>query len=372
MNLNILIIEDENAIQEMWEESIDMYHVDESPVFNIIPTYCNSLSAAKKLLSNSFYDAAVIDIRLKNEDGTPNNENDDGNEIFDYLTKSSLSITAIYTGEPGIADDHHIQKNISQIFTKGDGAIQEILSWIDNKKSLISSMKDIKYSFDREMAKCFSRSVWPRWEYWLDKDVIEVNIDSALKRHMATHLHATFLNENNNKVHPEEYYFIPPLRESLDTGDIIFDGDSYEILITPRCDIAQNKSDTYQFVKLVDKSKEWKDLEDKISEAKDSGKLAKVEKAVQNMSRFTNHDSKSSTHFIQKIRFIDVKGDVIEAGPFVASFSNLRSAPKTISSEKMFITKRIASLSNEFVPSLVERLGGYFSRIGSPDYSHPQ
>lgn len=33
---------------------------------------------------------------------------------------------------------------------------------------------------------------------------------------------------------------------------------------------------------------------------------------------------------------------------------------------------RVATLSNEFVPSLVERLGAYFSRIGTPDYSHPE
>ena len=34
--------------------------------------------------------------------------------------------------------------------------------------------------------------------------------------------------------------------------------------------------------------------------------------------------------------------------------------------------RRVATLSNEFVPSLVERLGAYFSRIGTPDYSHPE
>jgi hypothetical protein len=31
--------------------------------------------------------------------------------------------------------------------------------------------------------------------------------------------------------------------------------------------------------------------------------------------------------------------------------------------------KRIASLTPQFVPSLVERFGAYFSRIGTPDLS---
>jgi hypothetical protein len=40
-------------------------------------------------------------------------------------------------------------------------------------------------------------------------------------------------------------------------------------------------------------------------------------------------------------------------------------------SAKRLLTHRIATLSNKFVPSCLERLGAYFSRTGTPDYSHP-
>ncbi|MDP2516499.1 hypothetical protein Q8W15_07905 [Photobacterium damselae subsp. piscicida] len=55
-------------------------------------------------------------------------------------------------------------------------------------------------------------------------------------------------------------YFIPPLQDRLDTGDIILQDDSYYILVTPRCDLARAQNPTFQLVKLVDKKDDWDTL----------------------------------------------------------------------------------------------------------------
>jgi hypothetical protein len=60
-------------------------------------------------------------------------------------------------------------------------------------------------------------------------------------------------------------------------------------------------------------------------------------------------------------------------GPFHAQFDQLIFVEKKDTDRLPEYQKgKYASLSNEFVPSLVERLGAYFSRIGTPDYSHPE
>jgi hypothetical protein len=56
-------------------------------------------------------------------------------------------------------------------------------------------------------------------------------------------------------------------------------------------------------------------------------------------------------------------------GPWFIRFDTIRSLKKT---DELFVQlkqQRFASITSEFLPSLVERLGNFFSRIGSPDLS---
>jgi hypothetical protein len=60
-------------------------------------------------------------------------------------------------------------------------------------------------------------------------------------------------------------------------------------------------------------------------------------------------------------------------GPFFVEFSHIRAVD--IGNQALIadlINNRVASLTPEFLPSLVERLGSYFSRIGTPNYYHPE
>ena len=84
MNLYLLIIEDEQAIIDDWAEKLEFYSAEEEPIYTIVPSYVKELGQAKSLLSNSSFDAAVIDIRLESADGKPNK---DGNELFEMITR---------------------------------------------------------------------------------------------------------------------------------------------------------------------------------------------------------------------------------------------------------------------------------------------
>ena len=369
MELDILIIEDEQSIIDDWKEKIDFYSVEEERVYTIQATYTKSIVEAKRKLSSMKFHAAVVDIRLESESGKPN---DDGNQIFEIITDTTLTVAAVYTGEPEIVSLQRHQEQFAKVFRKGDGDINEILSWFDERVTMISAINKVQSSFSIEMAKAFSKSIWPRWNHWVSEQVSDAaSTVAALKRHMATHLHASFLLQEQHGAHPEEYFFIPPLQDSLDTGDIIYKDGNFEIIVTPRCDMVREKGDcsTYQLVRLEDMSLKWRELESKLRTATLQKKIAQ---AKTNILKFTNHNGQVGSHFIQRFR-IQLPGDSGENfyGPYYAQFNQLRSIDRNAKNTKDLLIHRVASLSNEFVPSLVERLGSYFSRIGTPDYSHP-
>lgn len=370
MNLHLLIIEDDQAIIDNWKERLEFYGVDESAKYIIKPTYVKELVEAKLLLESNSFDAAVIDIRLESSNPRPNK---DGNELFELITNTSLAVSAVCTGEPEIVELNEHQKVVAKVFPKGDGVVQQVLDWLDEKSSMISAIQNMQKSMVSEMAKVFSKSIWPRWNYWLDVGTGLEFTKEALIRHMATHLHASFMSNDGSGSHPEEYFFIPPLRENLDTGDIIFHDDKFEIIVTPRCDMLRSKSEfpTFQLVTLLDKSEGWVELKNNLIEARNSTISKKITSAENALVKFTNHNGETGSHFIQSFR-IKKEGEDKVFGPFYAQFNQLRSIQRTEDNVRILTASRVASLSNEFVPSLVERLGTYFSRIGTPDYSHPE
>ena len=363
MKLNLLIVEDSAAVLAQWEEKLEFYSVEESSIYEIEHKIVTSLSEAKQLLDNTRFDAAVVDIRL-DENGE---QTDHGNEILRSLSENSLTVCAVYTGEPGTEIVKEHQKEFVQVFKKGDGdGIENVLSWLDEKLNMVSAIKSMQDSFSKSMAKAFTKSIWPRWSYWLGAGEDPELTKKALTRHMASHLHASFLNEVSS-VHPEEHYFIPPLQDRLDTGDIFFIEGEHFILVTPRCDLAREKNPTFQLVNLKSVRDEWLELHE-IKSNETAGKKAK-ENAEKSIRKLVNHGDRSpKLHFIPQIKLSSNK----VLGPFHAQFNFMNCIEASVIARETLTDQRIATLSNEFVPSLVERLGAYFSRIGTPDYSHPE
>ena len=365
MKINILIIEDEQSIINDWREKLEFYAIDESPLYEISATYTDDLEQSKERLLNQKFDAVVIDIRLKPKPGEIPNRH--GNEIAKIVSNSTLSVMAICTAEPSTVELTEEQRSFVNVFQKGQGdVVIEILGWLDSKKKMLEIVQKMQSEINGQMAKLFSRSVWPRWEYWLKDDETNNLTGNALKRHMATHLHASFINESES-AHPEEYYFIPPLRESLNTGDIISIDSKYYILITPRCDLARGGNKTFQMVNLLSMKEIWDENHRIIAlEGESKGSKGQAERKI---GKIISHNDKSpKVHFLPQIKLSD--GSIL--GPFFAQFDHMINEENTVEFKSQILENRIATLSNEFLPSLVERLGTYFSRIGTPDYSHPE
>ncbi|MDX8398742.1 MAG: response regulator [Gallionellaceae bacterium] len=386
--IDLLIVEDEPDELKSWEQVIEMHNANADELgFRITPAYASSLEEAKGLIASRNYDAAVVDVRLKQENG-PTGPNTDGNLVLDALLESEMTVVALFTGEAPLAAKPAWAQKVVEIFRKGgeeDEGTPAVMRWLCAQSPMIKQIKLAHQTIKREMAKVFFHSIWPRWNNWSQPAGTTADfIPTAITRHITSHIYAALLSGGPHGVHPEEWYFVPPLHDKINTGDLVRNSDgSIEIVITPRCDLQRDgKNETIQLATCKDVSVEWEKRCAKITTAElalqnhtlpaDDKGIQKYEEAVHQakdkLRQFTQHSNSNVFHFLPRMKTIDES----EMGPFYVQFDKIRSVTRK-SDEAMAIQKdhRIASLTSEFLPSLVERLGSYFSRIGTPDYSHP-
>jgi hypothetical protein len=386
--IDLLIVEDEPQEQKSWGQVIEMHNANaEEYGFNINYEFAPSLEEAKKLIASRNYDAAVVDVRLKQENGHAG-PNTDGNLVLEALLDSEMAVVALFTGESPLAATPAWAKKVVQNFRKGAGENEgtpAVMKWLCAQAPMIKQVKTAQQTIKREMAKVFCHSIWPRWNNWVQNPgATEDFIPTAITRHIISHIYASLLAEGRHGVHPEEWYFVPPLQDKVNTGDLIRKADgTIEIIITPRCDLQRDdKNETIQLATCQDVSTEWDKRCAKIKQAKlalrehtfqeGAKEIQKLEQSLseanESLRRYTQHSNCTTYHFLPRMKMIDNT----EIGPFYVQFDKIRSVLRTSEEAKQSLpSQRIASVTSEFLPSLVERLGSFFSRIGTPDYSHP-
>lgn len=386
--VRVLVVEDTDAEIKNWEKEIEYHNAADNPVFIIQAIYAKSLRETREYLASHDFHAAIVDINLQQENMTASNS--DGNKAIESLLDLELAVVAVFTGESPLVEIPEWAKNTVRTFRKGaedHEGTSAVMGWLGEQVPLIKAVSQAQSIINAEMVKLFTRSIWPRWSHWTSEE--NDGIEISLSRHLAAHIHATLLEGGNHQAHPEEWYFVPPVREGIRTGDLIKIGDKFEIVITPRCDLATGKVNTIQLAKCQLVQAKWRELCDALAakqvdlnENTDPGKTQSLEKKIEAakkaLRKYTQHNGPTaSLHFLPPIRM-----ESGELGPFMVSFNDIRTVLNTSEFEEeekrieeeidSIKTGRIAALTPEFLPSFIERLGAYFSRIGTPDYSHPE
>ncbi len=381
--IDLLIVEDEPKELESWKQVIELHNANaEEQGFSITPAFAQSQEEAEQLIASKNFDAAVVDVRLKQANGHTG-PNTDGNLVLEALLESEMTVVALFTGETPLAAKPVWATTIVQTFRKGgdeNEGTPAVMKWLCAQAQMMKQVKAAQKTIKREMARVFSRSIWPRWSNWINNPgVSEDFIPTAITRHITSHVYATLLAEGPHGVHPEEWYFVPPLTEKVGTGDLIRRADGViEVVITPRCDLVRDvKNETIQLAVCKDISEEWNKRSKKIKDADEAfrnHKLPEGDKGIKELetklneakAKLRSYTQPSTTyHFLPRMKMLDGS----ELGPFYVQFDKIRSVDRKADEAKEF--NRIASITSEFLPSLVERVGSYFSRIGTPDYSHP-
>lgn len=387
-DFRILIVEDDGPQIETWKRQIDRFNALNE--LNLTADYAVSRGEATHLIESNKYDAAILDIRLQNDSGVKD-ATSDGNEVRDLLLKSEMVLIAHVTAEPTAVNFNDSRyKELVRVFTKGAPTLDEksvhdeILEWLLSKFDILSTMRTVKSDITAKMADLFYSSIWPRWSSWKENRENDADFVSlSVARHMSSHLYSEFLKVSDGRVHPEEWYFLPPSKERFNTGDLFESEGIYYILITPRCDLERiNANDSLLFAQM-DFVEEWSSdinsLNEKVAslsillvEEQNVQKREKLQKKIDDArssfrrNYYGHKRNNFKYHFLPEI---NQTAEIIH-GPFFVDFSNIMTIPYGGALANSMIECKIASVSPEFIPSLVQRLGAFMSRIGSPDYSH--
>ena len=351
--LKILVVEDEDQKIDEWNDAINHHNADaEKKGFRLKMVVAKNLAEAKIQLEMHRLDAAIVDLRLQIQPGVLVN-NSQGNDVVRHILAAQPLGVAVYTGQQADADIESYSCPQVAIMNKGEG-LEQVFDWLRNNKDIFISLRHAKNTYNRETAKLFFRSIWPRWSSWAAQNVDGVDLSEVVARHIMAHVHDSLLNSSGDAAHPEEAYFVPPLKGRLDTGDLVLYEGKEWVIVTPRCDLANTgKVDTILLAYCQNISSRW----DPLGAANNAKSQKEVNKIIQ-------HDGMPKQHFLPPMR--DISSD--KRGPWMVQFHNLRAMP-TEDAVRELTGNRFASLSPLFVPSLVERFGAYFSRIGTPGYS---
>ena len=92
-----------------------------------------------------------------------------------------------------------------------------------------------------------------------------------------------------------------------------------------------------------------------------------LSRATTKLNTLVRHDgNKNGAHFLPRMKLTSAES----VGPLLVRFDRLRYIGKDDTELAEIQGRRFATLSPVFLPSVVERLGAFFSRIGTPDYCH--
>ena len=148
----------------------------------------------------------------------------------------------------------------------GDGT-KQVMDLLAENAPMILTIRAAEVAIRKEMAALFSKSIWPRWKLWLEgKEKPDAAVTAAVSRHLASRVYASLLEKADEQLHSEEWYFVPPIRDGLRTGDLVElktsggNATQVAIVVTPRCDLSNNpgnKNSTYQLAMCEDVSEDW-------------------------------------------------------------------------------------------------------------------
>lgn len=204
-----------------------------------------------------------------------------------------------------------------------------------------------------ESAKIFNDSIWKRWESTWNTVPDNEILAGMITRQVASHV-ADRLSLPPAFHHPDEFYIVPPLiSERLDTGDLIEDGDVTYVVVTPRCNMANEPYPTH--LTLAACNTMTTELEELRSGFFGAGE-GKQRRTADRLRNFAVQNHSSSTHFIPPC------GD---RGPWLVDFRETMGVPSV--EMPRLLTTRFASIASQFIPNLVQRYAAYLGRIGQPD-----
>jgi hypothetical protein len=349
--MNLLIVENEKEQVQLYLDVIESYNKSNGTKINPIPFY--SLSEGKDALASSYYDAAIIDLKL-----AANSIELEGMEIVHSILANLPIPVFIVSGSIGQVE---MEETLLFKMRSRDADFKSILNELINIYNTgITKILGKRGKIDDYLNKIFWEHLSSSLDVWIE-DISRSSDDKqkSLLRYILLHIQEYLgLSEDSDfeDYHPAEIYIVPPIKPNVFTGDIVTNNQSGLpfVVLTPACDLAQAKAKDILLVSI--ENKEIGILNDKVSIIK-KGKAESeiINEAQSSLKALISNSYSNKYHFLPKYKNIE------------AGLINFQKANSYRLAEFNKNFTRIATINSSFTKDIVARFSYYYSRQGSPD-----
>jgi CheY-like chemotaxis protein len=363
----LLIVDDnEKTCSEVQEylEGESLADPQEHMKVEVLSDFSNALEA----LEASRFDVLILDVRLQARGKTPDREA--GIVALEAIKKRRFIPVVFYTGLPHLVRD--LETPLIRVVEKTTDLphlLEVVQSIFATHIPLVSrALLHHLEAVQRDYMWDFVAQNWKQFGFTPDRTALAhllarrlaISLSGPGIKQLARDLGDSISGTSEGKVHPMQYYLMPPIESAPLSGDIykgqIGDQNGYWALLTPSCDLVagREKAEWVLFARcvLLSEQAEYQKWHEGLPQLPDPIQ-EKLEALLRN-----NRQAKG----IQPDRFHFLPG-ALALPDLVVDFQQLTILPRS----EIGNLKRLASLDSPFAEALLSRFIRYFGRLGTPD-----
>ena len=355
----LLIADDDAHICSDVKQALERGSFGEPPSRVEVSIESQIANTANRLRKERF-DLLIQDIFV----GLPDRGVDHGLVAFDEVKQLQFVPIIFYTARP-----EHVQ-SLDLIYVRivdkaeGTDSLRKALEYVFDTRlpALIRHLEDVQRSYLwTDLPKLIQESTRP-----LDIGEPACLVARRLAQTMSGDSLRKFLNVKESKVHPGEFYVIPPTGGELLSGNIyreeLKDVERYWILLTPSCDLVpahRRRATQYLLFAqcfLLSEQVEYKNWVKSLGQGQEEQQRAE--------DRLVALLRNSRGHRYQPSRYYFLPG-IMKIPDLVVDYQVLRVQQRAAVQEQSL--NCIARLDSPYTEQLLTRFAQYFGRVGTPD-----
>ncbi|QNR23650.1 hypothetical protein [Croceimicrobium hydrocarbonivorans] len=361
--LKILIAEDDDSELQTYKDAIKTFNQEYNGTYSIEAIMCRTEEDGRENLAKFQNDfcGAIIDLNLS---GIAAGKRE-GNNLIMTIYDSLRFPVFVVTGTPGDIDKNLPSDNLFlKVITRGEKDFieiyREILSIYETGVTKILGKRG---QVEKRLDEIFWKHLSNSFDFLLNSGKDSNYKEQILLRYTLAHLQEYLdLDENSGGFlyyEATEFLLTPVIKKTPYTGEIVRDKstEEYFVILTPACDMAQEKARSILLAKIELKSEEGT-LRDFISLAKKEPKSyedAKKVDAAKDRLQEVIRNRWPKYHLVPG-------SNLMETG--LINFQKLKSIKVK---ELRGGFDRIAQINGAFVKDIIARFSYYYSRQGAPD-----
>ncbi|MDH5388532.1 MAG: hypothetical protein OEY06_08785 [Gammaproteobacteria bacterium] len=336
--MKILLVEDDPESIKDYKSTLKRYEIEKNIKISSVEV-SNADEAFQKL--DGTFDGAIIDLKL-------NQDKEGGNKVIARIHEEYRIPIAVYTGTP--REMKCSEPGYIGLYIRGKDGYDDIFNELLNVyQTGLTNILGGKGILENALNKVFWEHLPEAISHWKQIDLASEVKEKQLLRYTLSHLQEILASDNNgcdDKRNRAEIYIYPPVKPGLSAGLIVKHktDNNYAMIITPSCDLAQEKAKHIQLVDLVN----LLESTDILGKIKNESRKAVISTYVNN--------NKPRYHFLPNFG---------ELTPNVLDFQRVSNI-KIGDFDDTY--KPICSISTSFYKDIVSRFSSYYARQGSPDF----